>query len=123
MVGSAVGVDHEVGHETGPRRLDQDMDALPRAGSADRVADDPADGIAGSNGTGPDQLLAFLQRNVSDLSRRGIKLIERAVCPGIELDRVEEPVADGLDTRRGIGAADPGLGVGWLGPGRGRNRL
>ena len=59
------------------------------ARSALGVADDPAHGVAGGDGSGADELLARLQRDVGDLPRRGIDLIERARAIGIDLDRVD----------------------------------
>ena len=53
------------------------------------VADDPAHGVAGGDGAGADELLAGFERDVGDLARRGIDLIERAVGEGIDLDGVD----------------------------------
>jgi hypothetical protein len=81
------------------------MDLLG-AGAALGVADDPAHRVAGGDGTGADELLARLQRDVGDLPRRGIDLIERAFDEGIDLHRIDEAVAHRLHPRGGIGLVD-----------------
>ena len=80
MIGPPIGVDDEIGDEIGPRWLDQDVDLFGGAGSALGVADDPAHGIAGGDGARAGELLAGLKRDVGDLARRGIDLIERATA-------------------------------------------
>ena len=70
------------------------------------VADDPAHGVAGGDGTGADELLALLQGDVGDLARRRIDLIERAAGERIDLHRVDEAVAHRLHARGGIGLVD-----------------
>ena len=52
---------------------------LRRADAALRIADDPAHGVAGGDGAGTDKLFTRLERDVGDLTRRGIDLIERAI--------------------------------------------
>ncbi len=69
---------------------------LGLAGAADSIADDPAHSVAGRDRTGADKLLTRLEGDVRHLSRRGIDLIERAVSKGIDLDRIDEAVADRL---------------------------
>ena len=92
--------------EIRPRRLHQDVDALGRAAAALGVADDPAHRVAGGDGAGADELLARLERDVSDLARRGIDLIERAVGEGIDLDGVEITGPRRLHARRAIRLVD-----------------
>ena len=82
------------------------MDLLGGARAALGVADDPAHGVAGGDGAGADELLAVLQRDVGDLARRRIDLIERAAGEWIDLHRVDEAVAHRLDARGGIGLVD-----------------
>jgi hypothetical protein len=60
MIGAAVRVDDQIGDEIGAGRLDLDVDAFRRPGPAFGVANDPANRIAGSYGSRPDELLAFL---------------------------------------------------------------
>src|SRR5204862_452770 len=77
-----------------------------RARAAGRIADDPAHGIARRNRPGPDELLAFLKRDVRHLAGRGIDLIERTVRPRILLDRIEEAVAHRLHAGSRVSRAD-----------------
>ena len=99
MIGAAVGVDDEIGLQVRPGRLHQDMDLLGLGRAALGVADDPAHGVAGGDGTGADKLLARLQGDVRHLSRRGIDLIERAGREWIDLHGIDEAVAHRLDAR------------------------
>ena len=84
----------------------EDVDLLGRARAALGVADDPAHGVAGGDRPRADELLAFLQGDVGDLAGRCIGLIERARRIGIDLDGVDEPVADRLDASGRIGLVD-----------------
>src|SRR3546814_6346233 len=59
-----------------------------------------------------DELLAFLQHDVGDLSRRRIDLEECAFGPCILLDGVAIALAIGLDTGFGIGTANALAGIG-----------
>ena len=106
---------------------------LAGAGSALGVADDPAHGVAGGDRAGADELLAGLQRDVGDLARRGIDLIERAGRERIDLHGVDVAVAHRLHAGGGIGLVDallrirrppacdlpPGIGFSWPGSGSG----
>jgi len=114
MIGAQVGVDDEIGHQLRPGRLDQDMHLLRRARAAQRVADDPAHGVAGSDRSGADELLAGLERDVGDLAHGGIDLIERPLRERIDLHRIDEAVAHGLDARGGIGLVHASGGIGRL---------
>src|SRR5712692_8346547 len=87
------------------------MDLLGDAGFALGVTHDPAHGIAGGDGAGAGELLAGLERNVGDLARRGIDLIERATAEWINLYRVDKAVAHRLDAGGGIGLVDARRGV------------
>ena len=78
------------------------------------VADNPAHGVAGGDRAGADELLARLERDVGDLADRGVDLIERAACVGIDLHGVDEAVADRLHARGGVGLVDAHRGVGRL---------
>ena len=49
MLGAPIGVDDEVGLETGIGRLDQNVGAPGRTGAARRLADHPAHGVAGGD--------------------------------------------------------------------------
>ena len=53
--------------------------------STQRIADDPADSIAGGDRAGANKLLAALERDVGDLTDRRIDLIERALRERINL--------------------------------------
>jgi len=88
-------------------RLDQDMDLGAAARATNRVADDPAHGIARRDRSRAYQLLAGLERDVGDLAWGGIDLIECAFGPDEPLHRVDEPVATWFDPRGIVGAADP----------------
>ena len=70
------------------------------------VADDPAHGVAGGDRTGADELLALLQGDVGDLTRRRVDLIERAAGEGIDLHGVDEAVAHRLHAGGGVGLID-----------------
>ena len=59
-LGAQIGVDDEVGHQVRPRGLDQDVNLPGRAGAAFGIADDPAHGVPGGDGTSPHELLAGL---------------------------------------------------------------
>src|SRR3546814_18883946 len=52
MIGAAGGVDDQVRHDVGAGRLDENMNAPRHTGAAQRVADDPADRIAGGDWSG-----------------------------------------------------------------------
>jgi hypothetical protein len=91
------------------------VDAFRGARAALGVDDDPANGVARGDGTGADELLALLQGGIGDLTRGRVDLIERAAGEGIDLDGVDEAVADRLHARGGIGQIDPGGGIGGLG--------
>ena len=88
--------------------------ALGWADPAFGIADDPAHGVAGRNGSGADELLAGLERDVGDLAWRGIDLIERAIGEGIDLDSVEVSGPGRLNACRAIGLLDTGVRVGRL---------
>ena len=79
------------------------------------VADDPAHGIAGGDGTGADELLARLERDVGDFARRGVDLIERAVGERIDLDGVEIARPCRLNARRAIRLIDARVRIGGFG--------
>ena len=85
------------------------------AGSALGVADDPAHRVACCDGPGADELLAGLERDVGDLARRGIDLIERAVGEGIDLDGVEVAGPRRLNARRAIRLIDSRMRIRGLG--------
>ena len=119
MICAAVGVDHEVCGDVRADRLYQNVNPRSGPAPADRVADQPTHRITGSDRSGANQLLAFLQRNVGHLSRRGIDLIERAGRPGVVLDRVDELLALRLHARGGVCRSHPIPGAGWLGAARG----
>lgn len=74
MMGAAIGVDHQVGGDVGPHRLHQDI--RKGAGTARRIADDPARRVAGRNRPGAGKLLAGLERYVGDLAGCGVELIQ-----------------------------------------------
>ena len=112
MIGAPIRVDHEIGHKVRPRRLDHDV-GLPRcAHAAFRIADDPAHSVAGGDGTRADKLLALLECDIGDLSRRRIDLIKRAFGEGIDLDGVDIAGASGLNPRRGVRLRHPDFGIG-----------
>src|SRR3546814_11985372 len=71
--------------------------------------------MSGGDWSGSDGLFAFLERDVGDLPRGCINLDQRAVGPGIFLDRVEKCSTVRLDARRVIGPADLHLAVGGRG--------
>ena len=102
MIRSAVGVDDEVGDQIRPCRLEQDMDALCRAGAALRVADDPAHRVAGGDGSGTDEALSGFERDVGDFAGRRVDLIEGAVGTRIDLDGVDVADAGRLHARCAI---------------------
>ena len=114
MIGAPIGVDDEIGHEVGARRLDHDVGLSRRARAAFRIADDPAHRVAGGDGTGADKLLALLQGDVGDLSRRRIDLIERAFGKGIDLDGVDIAGAARLHPRGGVRLFHPDFRIGRL---------
>ncbi len=77
------------------------------ARSTDRVANDPADGVAsGDRG----DALASLQSNVADLRRSGVELIKRALDKGIDLDGVDVAALGRFDLGCFIGGCNPLLG-------------
>ena len=94
-----------------PGRLDQDVYPLVLARAALGVADDPAHGIAGGDGTGADELLAWLQGDVRHLTGRCIDLIERAGRERIDLHGIDETVAHRLHTGGGVGLGDALRGI------------
>ena len=87
------------------------MNLLGGAGAADRVADDPAHGIASGDGASADEGFSRLQRYVGDLADGGIDLIEGAARIGVDLHGVDEAVAHRLDAGGRIGLIDAGGGV------------
>ncbi len=90
------------------------MDLFGGARFALGVTDDPAHGIAGGDRAGAGELLAGLERNVGDLARRGIDLIERATGEWIDLNGVDKTIAQRLDAGGGIGPVAAGCRVGRL---------
>src|SRR3546814_897413 len=110
MVSAPVGVDDEIGGKVAARRLDQDVDLGCISGSAGRIADDPAHGVARRDWSRADQLLARLKRDVGDLAGRSIDLIECAFGPDEPLHGVDEAVAARLDSRGLIRRSHPGHG-------------
>jgi integrase len=73
---------------------------FPRsAHAAFSIADNPAHRVAGGDRARPDKLLTLLERDVGDLSRRRVDLIERAFGKWIDLDRVDIAGSAGLDYR------------------------
>jgi len=114
VIGPPIGVDDQIGDEIGPCRLDENVDALGRAGSALRIANDPADGIARRDGAGADELLARLERDVGDLAGRGVDLIEGAVRERIDLNGVEITGPRRLDSGGAIRLVDAGVRIGEL---------
>src|SRR6185437_12539665 len=106
VIGPAVGIDDEIGDEIGPRRLDEDVDALHRASAALGGGNDIEHQVARGDGPGTDELLARLKCDVSDLAWRGIDLVERAIGEGINLDGVEVSRPRRLNTRRAIRLID-----------------
>ena len=79
MIGAPVGVDDEIGDEIRPGRLDQYVHLFGRSGSALGVANHPSHGVAGGDWPRADKLLSGFKRDVGDLARRGIDLVERAI--------------------------------------------
>jgi len=114
VISAQVRVDDEVRHQLRPSRLDQNMHLRRRARTALRVADDPAHRVACRDRFRADELLAGLKRNVGDLTHGRIDLVERALRVGIDLDRIDEAVAHGLDPRRRVGLVDASGGIGGL---------
>ena len=108
MVGAQIGVDDEIRHQVGAGRLHQDVDLQSRARTALRVADDPADRVAGGDRPGADELLAGLQGDIGDLPDGRIDLIERAAGVRVDLHGVYEAVAHRLHARGGVGLVDAG---------------
>ena len=88
---------------------------LAAPGTALRVADDPAHGVAGGDGAGADKLFARLERDVGDFARRGIDLIERAVGERVDLDGVEIAGPRRLNAGRAIRLIDTRVRIGCLG--------
>ena len=103
MVGPAVCVDDEIGDEIRASRLDQDMYTLGRSCPAIGIADDPAHGVAGGDGSGTDELLAGFERDVGDLAGCGVELIERAFGERINLDGVDVAGAGRFHACRSVG--------------------
>ena len=64
--------------------------------AAGGVAHHPAHRVAGRDG---DQLLARLERDVGDLGRCGVELVEGALGVGVDLDGVDVAVLGRLDAR------------------------
>src|ERR1700730_16611982 len=82
VIGAAVAIDDEIGHNIGPGRLDEDVNPLCRPCPALGVTDDPAHGVANGYWTRACELLAVLKCDVGDLAGRGIELIERVAAAG-----------------------------------------
>ena len=78
------------------------MDLRAGAGAARRIADNPAHGVAGGDGTRADKLLARLQRNVGDFFGGGIDFVQRTLRERINLDGIDIIVADWLDPGRRV---------------------
>jgi hypothetical protein len=110
-----IGVDDEVCHQLGAGGLHEDMDLARRTRTAFGIADDPAHGVAGGDGAGPDELFTRLKGNVGNLTNGGIDLIERALREGINLHGVDEAVPYWLDARSGVGLVNPCGGICGLG--------
>ena len=108
QIGAPVGVDDKVGLDRRPGRLDQDVDASGIAASAFGIADDPAHGVAGRDRSRSRELLAGLERDVGDLSGRGIDLIERAGAVRKHLHGVEVSLLARFDARGIVRGLNPG---------------
>ena len=81
-----------------------------------RVAPDhPPYRVACGDGSCADELLAGLERDVSDLSDRRIDLVERTLRPGIDLHRIDKSITHRLDAGRLVGLVDARRRVGRLG--------
>ena len=106
VIGAPVGVDDEIGDHFGTGRLDQDVDLLGCRRPAFGVADDPSDGVAGSDRSGADELFAVLQRDVGHLSGRRIDLVERAFDERVDLHGIEVAAADRLNPSCCVGEVD-----------------
>ena len=85
---------------------------MAAAGPALRVADDPAHGVAGGDGSGTDELLSGFERDVGDLAGRRVDLIEGAVGVGIDLDGVDIAGAGRLHARLAICLIDAHMRIG-----------
>src|SRR5690606_31371967 len=103
MIGSPVGVDDEIGGDTGPGRLEKNMNAALVACSTYRIADNPACCVARRDRSGAGQGLALLQDDIGDPAGRRIDLEQGAIGPDILLDCIAEIRALWLDPRRVIG--------------------
>ena len=87
------------------------MDSARRTAPALGIANDPAGGVSRRDRSRAGQAFARLQRNIGDLARCGINLIERAFRPGIDLDGVIVTLAARLDAGGGIGVLYQAGGV------------
>ena len=103
VIGAPVSDDDEVGAQALGDGFDQHVRLCRRAGTADRIADHPADGVAGRDG---DDLLTRLERDVADVPGRRIELVECAFRIGIDLDRVDIAVPAWLHRSGGVGVRD-----------------
>ena len=88
------------------------MNALGRTRAAFCIADHPAHGVAGSDGTGANKLFARFERDVGDFAGRSIDLIECTVREGIDLHRIDIGGVRRLDARGVVGRVDPHTRIG-----------
>src|SRR3546814_20382359 len=91
MIGAPVGRDDHVRGKAGCEGLYQNMHAGTLARAAGGIADDPAHRIPRRY---RHQLLAGLKRDIHDAFGRGIKTVERALGPGLDLDRIDVPTTN-----------------------------
>ena len=64
------------------RGLHQNMDAAGISVAAFGIADHPTNGVACRDRARSRELFAFLERDIRDLSRRGINLVQRTRTVG-----------------------------------------
>lgn len=101
-VGTPVGGDDEIGRDVWARWFDEDVDAAACTDPLG-VPDNPAGGVTRRDRPGTGQALARFQRNIGDLPRRSIDLIECTFRPGVDLNGVIVAFAAGFDAGGGIG--------------------
>ena len=116
MIGPPVGRDDDVVHrQVGRDRLDQHVSLAGRSRPALGVADLPLHRVPGGDRL---QLLAGLERDIGDVHRSDVELVERPVAVRVDLDGVDVAGAGRIDAGGGIGELDAAGRIAGLGRAR-----
>src|SRR6476661_5701498 len=90
------------------------MDAAGISVAAFGIANDPTNGVACRDRTRSRELFAFLERDIGDLSGRGIYLVQRTRTVGVDLRGVKISLLARFDPSCAVRRLDPTHGLALL---------